>query len=118
MAMGEVIERPNGKPYRSRRVIAYEAGEGVIVLGTHDLTRAQGLADELARYVAGSGFVAVDPWRGWWRDGFECGRRRWVRDPEAGRAGVWFREIAERTPAGLMPAEPVPAAFLHGGDHA
>ena len=64
----EVIARPNGKPYRPRRVVAYGVGEdaeGVVVLGTHDLARAQALADELARRVAGSGFIAVDPWRGW-----------------------------------------------------
>jgi hypothetical protein len=102
---GEVIERPNGKPYRPRRVVAYgvgEDGEGVIVLGTHDLSRAQALADELARYVAGSGFVAVDPWRGWWRDGFESGERRWVSDEERGRAGVCFREIAEKAVTGQL----------------
>lgn len=98
MATSEAIKRPNGKTYRPRRVLAYpvgEDGEGVVVLGTHDLARAQALADEVARSVAGSGFVAADPWRGWWRDGFECGERRWVSDEERGRAGVLFREIVE-----------------------
>ncbi len=72
-----------------------EEDEGVLVLGTHDLVRAQALADEVARSVAGSGFAAVNPWRGWWRDGFECGRRAWVIDEVHGRAGVLFRDIAE-----------------------
>ena len=94
----EVIIRPNGKPYRPRRVVAYEIGddsEGVLVLGTHDPARAQALADEVARRVAGSGFVAVGPWRGWFRDGFRAGRREWVTDEEHGRAGVCFGEIVE-----------------------
>jgi hypothetical protein len=59
-----VIMRPNGKPYRPVKVIAY---------GVYD-------ADECP---------------GWWRDGFEGGRRAWVNDAEHGRAGVWFRQIAE-----------------------
>ena len=94
----ETIQRPNGKPYRPRRVAAFTVGEddeGVVVLGTHDLTSAQVLADELARRVAGPEYVAVDPWRGWWRDGFENGRRAWVCDEEHGRAGVLFRDIVE-----------------------
>ena len=94
----ETIQRPNGKPYHPRRVIAYgvgEDGEGVIVLGTHDMARAQALADELARRVAGPEYVAADAWRGWWRDGFECGERRWVCDEVHGRAGVLFRDIVE-----------------------
>ena len=103
----ETIQRPNGKPYRPCRVFAQSIGEedeGVIVLGTHDLSRAQVLADKVARYVAGSGFAAVRPESGWWRDGFECGQRRWVTDEEHGRAGILFREIVETAPlAGLNP---------------
>jgi hypothetical protein len=106
MAMeAEVIQRPNGKPYRPRRVFAQAVGEedeGVLVLGTHDVTRAQVLADKVARYVAGSGFVAVKPETGWWRDGFECGQRRWVADEENGRAGVLFRDIAETEPLAVL----------------
>ena len=121
---GDTVTRPDGRIYKSRKVVAHavvdddELLSGVMVLGTHDIGRVQELADSYAVWQLGKGHVAVEPQTGWWRDGFECGRRRWVRDPEAGRAGVWFREIVERIPAGLMPAEPVPAAFLHGGDHA
>jgi len=98
VAPGETITRPNGKPYRSRRVTVQAVGEedeGVLVLGTHDLDRAQALADQVARRIAGTGFVAVDPWRGWWRDGFENGARAWVNDEVRGRAGVLFRDIVE-----------------------
>lgn len=97
--MGETITRPNGRPYRPRRVIAQVVGdgidEGVLILGTHDLARAQILADQMAEYVAGRGFVAIGPWRGWFRDGFDAGRRQWITDEERGRAGVCFREIVE-----------------------
>lgn len=99
--MLDPIIRPNGKPYRPRRVVAHEIGDedeitcGVLVLGTHDQTRAQALADQLAQQVAGNGFVAADPYSGWYRDGFEMGRRQWVTDEVRGRAGVWFREIVE-----------------------
>jgi hypothetical protein len=97
------IQRPNGKSYRPRRVVAYALGEeddGVLVLGTHDIARAQVLADEVARWVAGKNCVAVRPWRGWFRDGFEGGQRRWVADEVHGRAGVCFPEIVE---AGYVP---------------
>lgn len=100
---GDTISRPDGRIYRSRKVIAYAVVDedeivcGVMVLGTHDVGRAKPLADWLAADTTGRGFAAIDPETGWWRDGFECGRRRWVRDPEGGRAGVWFREIVERS---------------------
>lgn len=106
MSTGEVITRPDGRLYHPRRVVAYVTGEdaeGVLVLGTHDLARAQILADQVAEQAAGTGFTAVDPRTGWWRDGFEYGQRAWVADEVRGRAGVWFTEIVERTPAGLMP---------------
>ena len=104
--MREAIVRPNGKLYRPRRVTACAVGEddeGVLVLGTHDLARAQFLADEMAEYVAGSGFAAVDPWLGWFRDGYRNGRREWVTDEVRGRAGVCFREIVETAPPRLTP---------------
>ena len=96
--MAEVIERPNGKPYRPRKVtgqIVGEENEGVLILGTHDLGRAQALADQMAAYEAGPGYVAVRPWRGWFRDGFWDGRRQWITDEVHGRAGVVFPEITE-----------------------
>lgn len=94
------IKRPNGKLYRPRRVVAYAVGEdtdAVLVLGTHDLDRARPLADDLARYLLGAGYAAVQPETGWWRDGMEMGERRWVTDEVRGRAGVLFREIVEAT---------------------
>jgi hypothetical protein len=100
----EPVTRPNGRLYRPRAVVAYAVGEEdecVLVLGTHDQRRAQALADQIAERVAGGGFVAASPETGWYRDGFECGERRWVSDEVRGRAGVLFREIAETAPAGL-----------------
>ena len=99
--MSEVIERPNGKPYRPRRVTANAVTDeddllsGVIVLGTHDPGRAQPLADGYAVWQLGSGHVAADPVTGWWRNGYSSGCLCWISDEEHGRAGVWFREIVE-----------------------
>lgn len=96
--MSEVITRPNGKPYHPRKVtgqIIGEEDEGVLILGTHDLERAQALADQMAAYEAGPGATAVRPWRGWFRDGFSSGRREWITDEVRGRAGVVFPEITE-----------------------
>lgn len=96
-----VVTRPNGKPYRPRRITANAVADedqnlcGVIVLGTHDQLRAQPLADEYARWQLGEGCKAAEPRCGWYRDAFEGGGRRWVTDEERGRAGVWFREIVE-----------------------
>ena len=66
-----------------------------MVLGTHDYHRALPLAQGYVTWQLGNGHVPVDWVTGWWRDGFGCGRRCWVDDPAAGRAGIWFREIAE-----------------------
>ena len=96
-----MIQRPDGKPYRPRKLVACAVTDdddmlcGVMVLGTHDPGRAQPLADSYAVWQLGSRHVAVDPVTGWWRDGFESGRRCWVADEVHGRAGVWFREIVE-----------------------
>ena len=97
----EVITRPNGKPYRPRKVIAAAVTDpddmlcGVMVLGTHDYHRAKPMADDYAVWQLGRGHVATDWVTGWWRDGFRNGCRCWVDDPEDGRAGVWFREVVE-----------------------
>jgi hypothetical protein len=94
------IERPNGKLYRPRKLVAcpvsdqYDEIAAVVVFGTHDPDRAQALADSLARRDVDSGYVAANPGRVWWRDGFECGQRTWAVDDEHGRAGVLF-EIVE-----------------------
>ena len=98
------VERPDGRLYRPRKVIANavvdddEILTAVVVLGTHDVARAQPLADDYAAWQLGRGYVAVNPVTGWWRDGWSYGRRVWLPDPVRGRAGVWFREIVEATP--------------------
>lgn len=102
----ESITRPNGKLYRPRKIVACAVTDdnddfliGVMVLGTHDYHRAKPLANEYAVWQLGRGHKAVDWVTGWWRDAFENGRRCWAEDPVAGRAGVWFREIAETAAA-------------------
>lgn len=98
------IIRPNGKPYRPRRLSAHAvvANEdeltGIIIFGTHDPGAAQPLADRYVTRWLEDDYCAVDPVVGWWRDGFGGGSRVWVADDVRGRAGVWFREIAERSP--------------------
>lgn len=97
----EVITRPNGRLYRPRKVVACavvdedEIFSGVVVLGTHDLARAQLLADEYAAWQLGKGATAGSPLTGWYREGFESGQFRWIADEERGRAGIWFREVTE-----------------------
>jgi hypothetical protein len=99
--MSEVISRPDGRIYKSRKVIAHlvtdedEVPSGVMVLGTHDIGRARPLACSLVAEFVDSRDVPADPVTGWWRDGFEGGRRCWVNDSQGGRAGVWFREITD-----------------------
>ena len=108
MADLKPIERPSGKVYRPRKVIAHAVADedgltsGVMVLGTHDIERAQKLADECAAAWVESGYVAISPECGWFREGFEAGELRWLRDEERGRAGVCFRDIVEA--AGTPPA--------------
>ena len=98
----DVITRPNGKPYRPRKVIAYgvydpdECPESVVVLGTHDVVRAQALATTFVKHdLLDSSYAPAGPCTVWWRDGMEYGRRVWLNDAEHGRAGVWFRELVE-----------------------
>jgi len=101
MADHPSITRPNGKPCQPRCISANAVSDeddwlsGVIVLGTHDVSRAQPLADQYASWQVGGTFKAARPLAGWYRDGFESGERRWITDEEHGRAGVWFREITE-----------------------
>jgi hypothetical protein len=83
-------------------VIAYAVVDGdefpcgVMVLGTHDVARAKPLADSYAAWQLGAEYTAADPVTGWWRLGYEDGLR-WLDDPVKGRAGVWFRQVAETT---------------------
>lgn len=102
MSRLETITRPNGKPYRPRKIAAYTVVDedeilcGVIVLGTHEIGRAQPFADEYVAWQLGANYAAEDPVPGWYREGFLSGRFMWIDDIERGRAGVWFRKIIER----------------------
>ena len=97
----ESIRRPDGRLYRPRKITGHALADdedfvtGVLILGTHDVGRAQVLADECAVAWVDRGFKAVRPETGWYRDGFEYGRRCWVSDEQRGRAGVLFRDIVE-----------------------
>jgi len=99
------IVRPDGTLYRPRKITANAVTDedeilcGVVVFGTHDITRAQPLADGYVAWQLDSRMVAVDPCTVWWRDAFEGGRRCWLTDEKHGRGGVFFREVVERTPA-------------------
>lgn len=103
------VMRPYGGFYRPRRLASArvddEAGDlaGVLVFGTHNPKIAQPLADNLVKGDAGSGYRALGPAPGWWRDGFQGGRRCWVWDEETGRAAVLFGQLIEievRVPRG------------------
>lgn len=98
------IVRPNGKLYRPLQVLGHgvlddnEELTAILVTGTHDIGRAQKLANQCVAWWIDPGYVAVKPEAGWWRDGFACGRRSWIYDDVRGRAGVTFREIVEGAP--------------------
>lgn len=101
------IERPNGKMYQPRKLIAVswsndgdplEDWAGCIVLGTHDVDVARLLAERACGYFHGTRY-AVKPSRVWVRDGFENGERIWVYDEVRGRAGV--RWVASDDPEEL-----------------
>src|SRR5260370_29256089 len=70
---GDTVTRPDGRIYRSRKVIAYAVAGGdeilcgVMVLGTHDTGRAKPLADSFAAWRLGAGFFAAGPVTCWWR---------------------------------------------------
>jgi len=95
------IKRPNGKLYCPRKLssnaVSDDGGvlDGVIVLGTHDVSVAQPLADRYASWQLGAGYTAASPRAGWYRDGMSNGERTWITDEVRGRAGVWFGEIVE-----------------------
>ena len=95
------ITRPDGRTYRPRKVIACaiidedEILSGVIVFGTHDPERAAPLAQDFVTWQLGAGYAPLYSGGGWWRDGFEGGRRVWLSDDERGRAGVMFARIVE-----------------------
>lgn len=99
----EPVTRPDGRLYRPRKIMGYPVADaddfvaGIMILGTHDAARAQPLADYCAALWTDWGSVAADPETGWWREGYENGQLRWVRDETRGRAGVWFHQIKERS---------------------
>ena len=87
--------------YRPRKVAAHVLSDeddiisGVLVTGTHDKDRALALARVVVTRELGTGYEPIYSGGGWWRDGFECGRRCWVTDEVRGAAGVLFGRIEE-----------------------
>lgn len=106
MADLPVITRPNGKPYRPRKIsgrgLTDEDGclTGVVILGIHDIDRAQPLALKYVQWQLDAGYAPARPTLVWWREAIERGDIRWYDDAEHGRAGVWFQDIVE-VPAGV-----------------
>lgn len=116
----EVIVRPNGKPYRPRKVVVepwdnesvgWGYDFGVVVLGTHDIALATSLANDEIRSRWDRRLAAVEACVGWYRDGFQGGDRCWVNDDVRGRAGVWFRatEPESTPPSPVQEGEPTDA---------
>ncbi|HET9144069.1 hypothetical protein [Actinophytocola sp.] len=105
MADLEPIERPDGRTYRPRKIVAWSWEDdtvhgwsaGAVVLGTHDVDRARVLADSSIKAWFGSELSAVEPEVGWYRLGYEYGEQIWAVDERRGRAGVWFtaKEVVE-----------------------
>ena len=108
--MSIVISRPNGKPYRPRKLRSVILGDedslyNVIVFGTHDIDQARAFAftevPATLRSWAESGYddvrVQMDPTghQGWWRREFagiheDSAMYTYPVDDEAGAAGVSF----------------------------
>ncbi len=95
--MTDATIRPNGKPYRPRKVNGHAVTDenncvvAVLVLGTHDIEQARPLAEHCAGLWEGG--TAASPVTGWWRDGMQWGQRWWVYDEVRGRAGVRFEVV-------------------------
>jgi len=95
--------RQDGRMYRPRKITAHVLTDdddlmcGVMVTGTHDVERASGLARDLVASELGTGYEPVLAGCGWWRNGFEGGRRCWVIDEQRGAASALFDRIEERT---------------------
>lgn len=95
-----MITRPNGKPYRPRKVVAWrwenddaypvDEGCGAVVLGTHDTERARALADSAIKRWFDGDLIAAKPEVGWFRLGYQGGDLTWLHDEIHGRAGVMF----------------------------
>lgn len=94
------VRRPNGKLYRPRKLVAFmldaePENTRVLVLGTHDVTRARALARLLVT-AHDRGYEPVNPITGWWRSGIRNYATWFEQDERRGRAGVSF-EIGEIT---------------------
>jgi hypothetical protein len=94
------IERPDGRMYRPRKVIAHswdnegahgqDDDYGVFVFGTHDVERARPLAIQAIKHFFGSELVPVRPERRWVRLSYLNGEQAFIDDPVRGRAAVQF----------------------------
>lgn len=96
----EVITRPNGKPYRARSIRCrgwendgYDNADscGVVVLGTHDVERAERFAENCCQ--GWYSLHAAKPEVGWFRLSYSYGELRWIDDPTRGAAGVMFTAV-------------------------
>lgn len=96
-----VIMRPNGEPYRPRKMIAYAWDNrdwsddecGIVVLGTHDVDCARSFAQSALDFPVGLGmplYIASRADVGWFRQGYDSQGPTWIRDEVRGRAGVMF----------------------------
>ena len=94
-----MLTRPDGRLYRPRTsalltVPWTNAGqstpyaEGVIVIGTHDLVRAQHFADADCR--TWYGVSATEPRLDWVRRGYGKLGDDWIADEVRGRPAIWF----------------------------
>jgi hypothetical protein len=96
------VERPNGKMYRPKKIVARllddrngDRDSMVLVTGTHDIEFATTLASGLVSDWIGKEYRPVYSGCGWWRDGMENGEQCWVDDDVRGSAGVMFGRIEE-----------------------
>lgn len=93
------VTRPNGRLYRPRKIDGHAVADdddfvtAVLILGTHDIERAWPLADLCVRRWVDNCCTAVDPYLGWWRNGYLWGERTWLEDETRGRAGVRFEAV-------------------------
>lgn len=89
----EPVTRPNGKVYHPRVLrteILYDEDAiecQILVLGTHDIDRAQVLAEQVR---LSDWFCTENPCTGWWRQTVRNYDRYWEYDETRGAAGVSF----------------------------
>lgn len=104
--MSTPLTRPDGRIYRPRKGLRAHAWEnanedGAIVFGTLDPDEALPLAQQACDHWYGDpGYIACRPRPGWYRDGFEHGRRTWIEDERRGAPGVMFTYDERTPPAG------------------